>query len=159
MTSSFILYLGQIALQSQIEALQQQQQALYQHQLASNQLLGSTFTSQISNRATAHRRVQSTLPMSLGNQFGTMGQFTAPTGIGLDMPQNLPRGHGRRHSVNVINKNNVSGGSISFPPSYDNFEDGFVPPSNLTGHSRQPSRADSTWRISKLQFFFVHFSI
>lgn len=109
----------------------------------------------MSNRATAHRRVQSTLPMSLGNQFGTMGQFTAPTNLGLDLPQSLPRGHGRRHSVNVINKGNSPGASVSFPVSYDNYEDGFSNQTNMSNHSRQPSRADSTWRISEYPLVFI----
>ena len=85
-----------------------------------------------------------------------MGQFGsyAGLGVGLDgQPQNIPRGHGRRHSVNVVNKagSQPSLGSISFPNPYagqDGFEDGFAPPS-FGGHSRQASRADSSWRISK----------
>ncbi|KAL0949499.1 hypothetical protein HGRIS_009553 [Hohenbuehelia grisea] len=151
----------QIALQSQIEALQQQQQALYQQQLASNQVLSFQTPGLAPNRGQAHRRVQSTLPVGLGaggNAFvglqSNMGQFgnMPAMGMGLDgQPQNVPRGHGRRHSVNVVNKNQQ--GSVSYGntfPGQEGFEDGFIPPQaqGFGGHSRQASRADSSWRIN-----------
>ncbi|KAL4075813.1 SSD1 protein [Scleroderma citrinum] len=137
----------QIAIQNQIEALQQQQQALYHQQLASNQVL-----SMVPNR---HRRVQSTVPV------GNLPGFNAPIpqfngmnnlGLGFDhQPTGLPRGHGRRHSVNVVNKANTShgsAGSISFPyTAQDGFDDGFAPP-GFGGHSRTTSRVDSSWRIN-----------
>ncbi|KAG6828397.1 hypothetical protein H0H92_008139 [Tricholoma furcatifolium] len=144
----------QIALQNQIEALQQQQQALYQQQLASNQVL-SYQTPGLAPGRGAHRRVQSTAPMSpgAGATFGAfqnpMGQFGNLGGlnIGLDgQAQGLPRGHGRRHSVNVVNKAAQPAlGSVSY--GQDGFDDGFTPPS-FGGHSRQVSRADSSWRIN-----------
>jgi protein SSD1 len=87
------------------------------------------------------------------NPMGQFGSYAA-LGAGLDgQSQNIPRGHGRRHSVNVVNKvgNQPGMGSISYPNPYaaqDGFEDGFAPPS-FGGHSRQASRADSSWRISK----------
>ncbi|RDB22631.1 Virulence protein SSD1 [Hypsizygus marmoreus] len=148
----------QIALQSQIEALQHQQQALYQQQLASNQVL-SFQTPGLAPSRGAHRRVQSTVPMSpgAGATFGglqnPMGQFGNIGGlnIGLDgQPQGIPRGHGRRHSVNVVNKagGQSAMGSISYGSSYaEGFDDGFAPPS-FAAHSRQVSRADSSWRIN-----------
>ncbi|KAG6816929.1 hypothetical protein H0H87_001631 [Tephrocybe sp. NHM501043] len=146
----------QIALQNQIEALQQQQQALYQQQLASNQVL-SYQTPGLAPGRGAHRRVQSTVPMSpttgsFGgpqnpiSQFGNIGGLN----LGLDgQSQGLPRGHGRRHSVNVVNKGTQPNGSISYSNPYgqDGFDDGFAPPS-FGGHSRQVSRADSSWRIN-----------
>jgi len=147
----------QIALQNQIEALQQQQQALYQQQLASNQVLSLQNPSLVPNR---HRRVQSTLPSSMGanmgavNTFTPMGQFnnmgSLGLGLGLDsQPPGLPRGHGRRHSVNVVNKPNQAQGSVSFPYSgQDGFDDSFTPPPGFGGHSRTPSRVDSSWRIN-----------
>ncbi|KAH7926750.1 RNB-domain-containing protein [Leucogyrophana mollusca] len=149
----------QIALQSQIEALQQQQQALYQQQLASNQVLSLQTPGLAPNR---HRRVQSTLPLGVGggnnplNGFNSpMGQFNSMGNLGLgidNQPSGLPRGHGRRHSVNVVNKSNSGQGgqgSVSFPYSgQDGFDDGFAPPPGFGGHSRQPSRADSSWRIN-----------
>ena len=67
--------------------------------------------------------------------------------LGLDgQPQGIPRGgHGRRHSVNVVNKSgNQSTGGIG----QDGYEDGFAPPPALGGHSRQVSRAESSWRLS-----------
>jgi len=149
----------QIALQNQIEALQQQQQALYQQQLASNQVLSFQTPGLAPNRPTTHRRVQSTVPMAVGGgatnifnsqqamaQFGNLGGL----GLGLDgQPQGVPRGHGRRHSVNVVNKSSGQG-SISYnsPYAQDGFEDGFAPPAALGGHNRQASRADSSWRIN-----------
>jgi protein SSD1 len=156
--------LWQIALQNQIEALQQQQQALYQQQLASNQVLSFQTPGLAPNRPAAHRRVQSTAPISLAgsnlNSFGApqtaMGQFGSlgNLGLGLDgQPQGVPRGHGRRHSVNVVNK---TPGSVSYGNSYaqDGFEDGFAAPASFGGHSRQASRADSSWRISKSALCF-----
>lgn len=81
-----------------------------------------------------------------------MGQFAGLGALGMGQPQDMPRGHGRRHSVNVVNKSsNNSLGSISYGAPYgtqDGYEDGFVPPS-MGGHSRQVSRADSTWRMSE----------
>ncbi|KAF8655224.1 hypothetical protein AX16_003131 [Volvariella volvacea WC 439] len=152
----------QIALQRQIEALQQQQQALYQQQLASNQVLSSFQAPGLaSGRAGGHRRVQSTVPMSpsSGAGFGGMqnpiGQFGNIGGLSLGLdnqqPTGVPRGHGRRHSVNVVNKAAVpqSGvNSVAYPYSNDGFDDGFTPPTIAGGHSRQASRADSTWRIN-----------
>ncbi|KIY74063.1 RNB-domain-containing protein [Cylindrobasidium torrendii FP15055 ss-10] len=151
----------QIALQSQIEALQQQQQALYQQQLASNQVL-SFQTPGLAPARGAHRRVQSTAPSSVGSMgsisgfsppqgsLGQFGNFGAMNNMGLDgQTQGIPRGHGRRHSVNVVNKSNqasISYGSGQFP---DGFDDGFNPPPGFNGgHSRQASRADSSWRIN-----------
>ncbi|KAJ7228625.1 SSD1 protein [Mycena pura] len=147
----------QIAIQNQIEALQHQQQALYQQQLASNQVMSFQTAGLAPNRG-AHRRVHSTVPMSAGGAFpqNTMNQFgnLGTLGMGLDgQPQGVPRGHGRRHSVNVVNKPGLgpNGGSISYgnPYGQDAFDDGFNPPSFGGGHSRQPSRvADSSWRIN-----------
>ena len=146
----------QIALQNQIEALQQQQQALYQQQLASNQVLSFQTPGLAPSRG--HRRVQSTVP--IGGPGTTFNPIQNQSNLGLgglhlgldDQHQGLPRGHGRRHSVNVVNKSGNQGmGSISFGNPYasgDAFEDGFTPPSGA--HSRQVSRADSSWRISKL---------
>lgn len=146
----------QIAIQNQIEALQQQQQALYQQQLASNQVL--SLQGLAGNR---HRRVQSTAPMGLGGTSNlppfsaAMGQFNGMSGLGLGLdnqPGGLPRGHGRRHSVNVVNKSNTAHGnlgSVSFPYSgQDGFDDGFTPPPGFGGHSRTTSRVDSSWRIN-----------
>ncbi|RXW24698.1 hypothetical protein EST38_g1159 [Candolleomyces aberdarensis] len=151
----------QIALQSQIEALQQQQQALYQQQLASNQVLSFQTPGLAPGRTGSHRRVQSTVPMGGGmnpnfamqnpmGQFGNLG-----LNMGLDgQSQGVPRGHGRRHSVNVVNKSASQGnpGSMSFANPFgeaNGFDDGFAPPpAGFGGHSRQASRADSSWRIN-----------
>lgn len=105
----------------------------------------------------AHRRVHSTLPLGVGvnpfagsqaamGQFGQMGNL----GVGLDgQPQGIPRGHGRRHSVNVLNKLSGQPGLGSMlTNSTDSFDDGFLPPVNAPpgqGHSR----TDSSWRISE----------
>jgi len=140
----------QIAIQNQIEALQQQQQALYQHQLASNQVL--SFQTPGLAPANRHRRVQSTAPgVGAGASFGApqnpMGQFNNLGGLGLGLDgqtQGIPRGHGRRHSVNVVNK----GPGASIGGFNEGFDDGFSAPSNFNGHSRQVSRADNSWRIN-----------
>jgi protein SSD1 len=74
----------------------------------------------------------------------------ANVSVGLDgQPQGMLRGHGRRHSVNVVNK---SASQSNVGVGQDGYEDGFAPPATgLGGHSRQVSRADSTWRL----FFFI----
>ncbi len=87
--------------------------------------------------------------MALGSPNGQqnlMGQLgLRNVGVGLDgQPQGVPRGHGRRHSVNVVNK---SAGQSNAGIGQDGYEDGFAPPAALSGHSRQVSRADSTWRL------------
>ncbi|GJJ07553.1 hypothetical protein Clacol_001755 [Clathrus columnatus] len=133
----------QLAIQSQIEALQQQQQQLLQQQLASNQVMG-TLNSQLAGRANAHRRIQS---QQIPNYPMGMTGFNMPGmglhgGIGLGAPgdsqQGLPKGHGRRHSVNVLN-NNRSDSISGF--LQDDYDDGFQPPVGFNGHSRQASRA------------------
>ncbi|KAI0304107.1 hypothetical protein BC826DRAFT_1089336 [Russula brevipes] len=134
----------QIAIQNEIEALQRQQAALYQQQLASNQVLSFQTPGLAPNRAAAHRRVQSTVPQALGMPNPLMSQLgLSNVGVGLDgQPQGVPRGHGRRHSVNVVNKSASQSNSSIGQVGY---EDGFPPPPALGGHSRQVSRADSAW--------------
>lgn len=98
--------------------------------------------------------MQSTVPMSaspaaFGSIQNPMGQFgNMGLNVGLDgQVQGMPRGHGRRHSVNVVNKtaSQPNPGTVGF----DGFDDGFLPPPGVGGHSRQASRVDSSWRISK----------
>ncbi|THH18579.1 hypothetical protein EW146_g2412 [Bondarzewia mesenterica] len=90
----------QIAIQNEIEALQHQQQALYQQPFASNQVLSFQTTGLAPNRAGAHRRVHSTVPMGtsagglggLGGQQGLMSQLgLGNVSLGLD-------GQGERES-------------------------------------------------------------
>lgn len=143
----------QIAIQQQIEALQQQQQALYQQQLATNQVLSFQTPGLTPNRG-AHRRVQSTVPgfgapQTNFNQYGNLGMNMGPE---ANQP-GVPRGHGRRHSVNVVNKTSTpSLGNPAFNNPYqgqEGFDDGFGGPgAGFNGHSRQASRADSSWRIN-----------
>ena len=137
--------------------MQQQQQALYQQQLAQNSVLSFQTPGLAPPRGGAHRRVHSTLPVGMGisaafagpqsamGQFGQLGNL----GMGLDsQPQGIPRGHGRRHSVNVLNNKSSAqpGLGSMFPNPSDGFEDGFVPPVGLGGS--QHARSDSTWRIN-----------
>ncbi|KAI9508940.1 SSD1 protein [Russula earlei] len=136
----------QIAIQNEIEALQRQQAALYQQQLASNQVLSFQTPGLAPTRGAAHRRVQSTVPMALSSpssQQALMSQLgLRNVGVGFDgQPQGVPRGHGRRHSVNVVNKS----ASQSNVANQEGYDDGFAPPAVLGGHSRQVSRADSAW--------------
>ncbi|CAE6457234.1 unnamed protein product [Rhizoctonia solani] len=156
----------QMALQAQIEALQQQQQQLLQQQIATGSVM-STFGS--SNLGAGrpmqnHRRIQSQqIPVGggMGNfggnlQGGPMGNFgnvNLNGGLGLGMPPeqnpNAPRGHGRRHSVNVINKSPGGGetlGQFNYSYDQDGYGDGFAPAPS--GHNRQASRSDASWRIN-----------
>ncbi|KAI0068729.1 RNB-domain-containing protein, partial [Artomyces pyxidatus] len=152
----------QIAIQNEIDALQRQQQALYQQQLASNQVLSFQTAGLAPNRSAAHRRVHSTVPMGMAaagglgglGQQGLMSQLgLGNLNMGLDgQSQGVPRGHGRRHSVTVVNKTGSQPGlgSISYSNQIpqDGFDDGFAPPPGFGGHSRQASRADSSWRLN-----------
>lgn len=118
--------------------MQQQQQALYQQQLASNQILSLQTSGLTPNRQLAHRRVQSTVPVGItggNNVFGAvqnqMGQLGNLGGLGMGLDgqtAGIPRGHGRRHSVNVLNKaGSQSLGSLD-DGGFEPFEDGFNPP-------------------------------
>ncbi len=105
----------QIALQQQIEMLQLQQQQLMQSAglprdgASANQLNGAP------HAFGGHRRIQSHAPRSgpMGS-FSTGNSFNAGLGANanfvpsqpVSQPPMLPRGHGRRHSVNVVNKAN-----------------------------------------------------
>lgn len=103
----------------------------------------------------AHRRIQSQqVPMGMGfppfqqpmGNFGGLGG-----GVGLGLASNANTTHGRRHSVNVINKAAEQGGAAAglyAAGANDGFDDGFAPPPGIGGHSRQASRADN-WRMSE----------
>lgn len=82
-----------------------------------------------------------------------MGRFTNVNGLNLGLDaqtQGVPPGHGRRHSVNVVNKSASQPGTGT--ANFDGFDDGFVP-QLPGGHSRQASRADSSWRISEFGYY------
>lgn len=99
----------QIALQQQIEMLQLQQQQLMQ----SGSGTAGTPLNGTAHGFGGHRRIQSHAPrsgpmgsFSTSNTFnGGLNNFAAPSQP-APQPSNLPRGHGRRHSVNVLNKAN-----------------------------------------------------
>ncbi|KAJ9477524.1 Protein SSD1 [Pseudozyma hubeiensis] len=106
----------QIALQQQIEMLQLQQQQLMQTAGLGQQGHAASGANPLSGSAHSfggHRRIQSHAPRS-----GPMGSFSTGTGFTggalanfapsqpASQASNLPRGHGRRHSVNVLNKAN-----------------------------------------------------
>ena len=109
----------QIALQQQIEMLQLQQQQLMhsagmqQPHTSSASVGGPNNPLNAGNNSFGgHRRIQSHAPRT-----GPMGSFSTSNTMsgGLNNyvptqpatpPSNLPRGHGRRHSVNVLNKAN-----------------------------------------------------
>lgn len=103
--------------------------------------------------------MQSTLPLGMGMSAfngpqSAMGQFGQLNnlGMGLDsQSQGIPRGHGRRHSVNVLNKTAAQPGlGAMFGNNSDGFDDGFMPPPGMNaGGASQHNRSDSTWRISK----------
>lgn len=160
----------QMALQAQIEALQQQQQQLLQQQMATGGVMsafGTTTNLGVGRPMQNHRRIQSQqIPPAtgmggFGGMQGPMGNFGAMglnngMGMGMGLPAeqnpNMPRGHGRRHSVNVINKSPGGGetlGQSNYPYNQgnDGYEDGFAPPPS-GGHVRQASRSDASWRIN-----------
>ncbi|KAN0065070.1 Translational repressor [Thecaphora frezii] len=107
----------QVAIQQQIEMLQLQQQQLMQQQAAfghnANGGPQQFNLHQNFGGAGGHRRIQSHAP-----QTGPMGSFSSSNSVGTGLSNygvsqqsptptaNLPRGHGRRHSVNVVNKAN-----------------------------------------------------
>ena len=83
-----------------------------------------------------------------------MGQFASVNSLNLGLDgqtQGVPLGHGRRHSVNVVDKSSSQPGTGTI--SYDGFDAEITAPS-LGGHSRQASRADSSWRISEFEYHF-----
>ncbi|PWN40199.1 RNB-domain-containing protein [Ceraceosorus guamensis] len=169
----------QLALQQQIEMLQLQQQALLQQQVHFNpsSALGGQPTSPMGPASGArggqHRRIQSHAPQtgpmgsfSTGNTFGLSGGFNPQPHQQLQQQGggNVPRGHGRRHSVNIVNKNAQAaqsqqqqlGGSVdvpaptmnatmdfSFPPQQQAQQSMPQPspyqPSTRTGHFSHPS--------------------
>ncbi|CAE6465446.1 unnamed protein product [Rhizoctonia solani] len=155
----------QMALQAQIEALQQQQQQLLQQQIATGGVM-STFAGAANIGAGRpmqnHRRIQSQqIPVGggmgnfgnmQGSPMGNFGNVNLNGGLGLGMPpeQNPnARGHGRRHSVNVINKSPGGGetlGQFNYAFEQEGYGDGFAPPPS--GHNRQASRSDASWRIN-----------
>ncbi|MCO5566208.1 hypothetical protein L7F22_019884 [Adiantum nelumboides] len=121
------LFNESIALQQQIELLQLQQQQLLQQQIhfnPSTALGGQPQSGRQQpqtpiNRLAGHRRIQSYAP-----QTGPMGNFaTSGTNLGnlsgvqaQQAANQLPRGHGRRHSVNVLNKNAGGAGQAAPAP-------------------------------------------
>lgn len=113
------LYAENLALQQQIELLQMQQQQLLQQQIQFNPspALGGLPQQQqqqqqhrqgpSANRLGSHRRIQSHAPQSgpIGS-FSTTGTNFGPGALGAQQAASqFPRGHGRRHSVNILNKN------------------------------------------------------
>jgi protein SSD1 len=128
----------QMVLQQQLELLKAQQDALLSRfaemQVASPPGLSSppmpsgTAASSCANAARSsggHRRYQSQQVSSSNNAGGmsafaglpsAMGQFSQPGGFTYSQGQQsgLPKGHGRRHSVNVVGKS--TNGSATSPP-------------------------------------------
>ncbi|KAK0553936.1 Translational repressor, partial [Tilletia horrida] len=125
------LIAGQIAIQQQIELLQMQQQQLLQQQIQFNpssalggNRAGAGFGGPQAGGPGAHRRIQSHAPGVGGQNFvpsmNLYGSNNNPGGFqsispgnqaafgntqpGSNQSQQVPRGHGRRHSVNVVNK-------------------------------------------------------
>lgn len=113
-------------------------------------------------RNAAHRRIQSQQVAQPGfqNNYQPPAPVSSFTGGGMGLDQaSIPKGHGRRHSVNVPSKGHASQPSQFF--SYNGIDDldgGFQAPANappvpITQHNRNPSKADSSWRISKRSCF------
>ena len=89
-------------------------------------------------------------------QFGQMSNLGG-MGMGMESQQGIPRGHGRRHSVNVLNKTATQPGmSMSmFGNPVEGFDDGFAPPPGMPQPGPpQHQRTDSAWRISKFSITY-----
>lgn len=146
------LYAENLALQQQIELLQLQQQQLLQQQIQFNPSTALGGQPQAArpqpqapvSRVGGHRRIQSHAP-----QTGPMGSFaTSGThlgALGLHQQQQtnasqLPRGHGRRHSVNVLNKNAAVS---SDPTSGAQLDYSFSPPPEHGMHQQQSMQSIS----------------
>ncbi|KIR41921.1 hypothetical protein I307_00409 [Cryptococcus deuterogattii 99/473] len=140
-------------LQQQIEALQAKQKALMQQDLAQQ---GDSPLAQLntayaqkptpSQNVSRHRRVQSSVPSaSVPVDFEReQDQPRSMKSVGEMPPPSLPSGHGRRHSVNVLNK--TAGSGIGFGLA-DDIPEGVVAPS---GHHRSGSRSgleSGSWRL------------
>ncbi|WVO21500.1 uncharacterized protein IAS62_002809 [Cryptococcus decagattii] len=143
----------QLAIQQEIEALQAKQKALMQQDLAQQ---GDSPLAQLntayaqkptpSQNVSRHRRVQSSLPSaSVHVDFEReQDQPRSMKSVGEMPPPSLPSGHGRRHSVNVLNK--TAGSGIGFGLA-DDIPEGVVAPS---GHHRSGSRSgieSGSWRL------------
>lgn len=144
----------QMALQQQIEMLQLQQQQLLQQQVNFNpsvQLGGQPQQDRASHSfgvTSGHRRIQSHAPQSgigAGSGVGCLSNFNIG-GIGsigslasaAPINSQAPRGHGRRHSVNVIKGgggNNPAADANISSDSFSQARPGFSFPNN--GHQHQ----------------------
>jgi len=82
----FDTFASKIAIQNEIEALQRHQQALYQQQLASNQVLSfqTTGLAPPSRSGGPHRRVHSTVPLStpFTQSLSPQPNLMGPLGLG-----------------------------------------------------------------------------
>jgi protein SSD1 len=148
------IYAENLALQQQIELLQLQQQQLLQQQIQlnpANALGGLPQSGRIQaqgqmgvNRSgSSHRRIQSHAPQS-----GPMGSFSTANMLSsapqqqASPAQQLPRAHGRRHSVNAVNRNagdaNPSQDFV-FPPDNSMQQSQAPPGLARSGHFSHPS--------------------
>lgn len=133
----------QFALQQQIEMLQLQQQQLLQQQVNFNpsiHLGGQPQPDRPGHQAlgtgSGHRRIQSHAPQSGANvgltgglsnfNVGGIGSIGS-VGQGASQPSSAPRGHGRRHSVNVV-KGGSGNAPVDSQDSYSQPQAGFTFP-------------------------------
>lgn len=153
----------QLQIQQQLDNLRAQQDALLNRfaEMSVQQQPAQTQPGGFANVArTGHRRHQSQQVPGSGGMgsmgsfggFGQMGQFgTGGTGLGFLGAQQqqsaVPKGHGRRHSVNVVKSGNQitspslsqSVGPASPPQATNNFGSFQFPPNN---NALQPSIQD-----------------
>lgn len=112
----------QMLIQQQIESLQNQQRALIQNQSQFVQQYDQqTLNSRMNPAGNNHRRIQSQQVPNMRMSGGNLGQYS-PQSPNLFNPQGSPqmknippKGHGRRHSVNV-SKVTQDLNDFSFPP-------------------------------------------
>ena len=168
--------------QAASQPAQQQQQQQQQNNASSQQqqpMPGQPATGR--NSSAPHRRGPSASISGPMGQFGSMGNFALPSngtaggsisGLGgLGQPSTgagggVPKGHGRRHSVNVNNNKNTINSAFSFPagngnptqafalndqmgnlgiggapqPTQEDLEHAPPPTSRMYGHGRRESR-------------------
>lgn len=149
----YLLTQAQFAIQQEIEALQAKQKALMQQDLTQQgdnpltQLNTAYAQKQTpSQTLSRHRRVQSSLPSaSVPVDFEReQGQPRPMKSVGEMPPPPIPSGHGRRHSVNILNK--AAGSGMGFGLADDIPEDVVAP----SGHRRSSSRSgleSGSWRL------------
>jgi protein SSD1 len=122
----------QLAIQAQLEQLRLQQEAL----LSRFGSMGGAMPPVAAPATAGHRRVQSQQVQGFGGPMGSFGGFPQPSMQSMQ-GGGLPRGHGRRHSVNVVGRDQPAGANqatiIGAPNASMSPTDAHVGPSPAIG--------------------------